>query len=125
MKKFTSRTQRICLQAALIFAVAIALILSSELAFSGQRMQAIAKPLTPEAEFYEVARPDRPPTTDTEKEAYHPVDETGDKQKLDTSIAPSTERFIESVEKNGGEVVTPARKAVEKAANGGRSDRVN
>lgn len=115
MKKFTSRLVTICQRVGIILALAIALIFSWEVELSGNKMQAIAKALTPEAQSYEVARPDRPLTTDTEKEAYHPVDEIGDKRKLDTSIAPTTERFIESVQKNGGEVVTPAGKAVEKA----------
>jgi hypothetical protein len=59
MKKFTSRLVTICLRVGIIFAVGIALIFSSELEFSGNKMQAIATPLTPEAKSYEVARPDR------------------------------------------------------------------
>ena len=47
MKKFTSRLVTICLRVGIIFAVGIALIFSSELELSGNKMQAIATPLTP------------------------------------------------------------------------------
>jgi len=116
MKKFTSRLVRTCLRVGIIFAVGIALIFSSELEFSGTKMQAIAKPLTPEAEYYDVARPDRPLTTDVEKEASDAVDNIREKLNFDQPIAPSTKKFIESVKNNPAEAVTPARKAVEKAA---------
>ncbi len=117
MKKFTSRLVTTCLRVGIIFAVGIALIFSSELEFSGNKMQAIAKPLTPEAEYYDVARPDdRPLTTDVEKEASDAVDNIREKLNFDQPIAPSTKKFIESVKNNAEEAVTPARKAVEKAA---------
>ena len=38
------------------------------------------------------------------------------KLNLDQPVAPSTKKFIESVKNNVGESVTPAREAVEKAA---------
>ncbi|MEG3851263.1 hypothetical protein QT971_31680 [Microcoleus sp. herbarium19] len=84
---------------------------------SGNKMQAIAKPLTPEAESYEVARPDRQPTSEIEKDTKGAVDNIREKLNLDQPIAPSTKKFIESVKTNVGEAVTPASKAVEKAAN--------
>ncbi|MEG4294963.1 hypothetical protein Q5692_40250 [Microcoleus sp. C2C3] len=88
-------------------------------------MQAIATPLTPEATSYEVARPDRQPTSDTEKDASGVLDNIREKLNLDQPIAPSTKKFIESVKNNAGEAVTPAREAVEKATEGGSSDRPN
>jgi hypothetical protein len=125
MKKFTSRLATICLRVGIIFVVGIALIFSSELELSGNKMQAIATLLTPEAKSYEVARPDRPLTTDIEKGANDGVDNIREKLNLDQPIAPSTKRFIESVKNNVGEAVTPAREAVEKAADLGSSDRTH
>jgi hypothetical protein len=87
MKKFTSRLVTICLRVAIIFAVGIALIFSSELEFSGNKMQAIATPLTPEAKSYEVASPDRQPTTDTENDARSVLDNIREKLNLDQPIA--------------------------------------
>jgi hypothetical protein len=125
MKNFTSRLATICLRVAIIFAVGIALIFSSELELSGHKMQALATPLTPEAKSYEIARPDRPLTTDIEKGGNDAVDNIREKLNLDQPIAPSTKKFIESVKNNVGESVTPAREAVEKAADLGSSDRAN
>ncbi|MGB7894558.1 MAG: hypothetical protein WCF82_22025 [Microcoleus sp.] len=125
MKKFTSRLVTTCLRLGIIFAVGIALIFSSELEFSGNKMQANATHLTPEATSYEVARPDRQPTTDIEKGGNDAVDNIREKLNLDQPIAPSTKKFIESVKDNVGEAVTPAREAVEKAADRGGSDRAN
>ncbi|MEG4626247.1 hypothetical protein Q5691_18410 [Microcoleus sp. w1-18aA5] len=123
MKKFTSRLVTTCLRVGIIFALGIALIFSSELELSGNKMQAIATSLTPEAKSYEVARPDRPPTTDIEKGGNDAVDNIREKLNLDQPIAPSTKKFIESVKDNVGEAVTPGQKAVEKAAERGRSER--
>ena len=125
MKKFTSRLVTTCLRVGIIFAVGIALIFSSEVEFSGHKMQAIATPLTPEAKSYEVARPARSLTTDIEKGGNDAVDNIREKLNLDQPIAPSTKKFIESVKDNVGEAVTPAREAVEKAADIGSSDRAN
>ncbi|MEG4067321.1 hypothetical protein QUA42_08190 [Microcoleus sp. Pol11C2] len=125
MKNFTSRFVKTCLRVGIIFAVGIALIFSSELELSGNKMQAIATPLTPEAKSYDVARPDRPVTTDIEKGGNDAVDNIREKLNLDQPIAPSTKRFIESVKSNVGEAVTPAREAVEKATDPGSSDRAN
>lgn len=125
MKKFTSRLVKTCLRLGIIFALGIALIFSSELELSGNKMQAIATPLTPEANSYEVARPDRQPTSDTEKDATGVLDNIREKLNLDQPIAPSTKKFIESVKDNVGEAVTPGQEAVEKAAERGRSDRAN
>ena len=125
MKNFTSRLVTTCLRVGIIFAVGIALIFSSELQLSGNNMQAIATPLTPEATSYEVARPDRQPTSDTEKDASGVLDNITEKLNLDQPIAPSTKRFIESVKNNVGEAVTPAREAAEKATDRGSSDRAN
>ena len=125
MKNFTSRFVKICLRVGIIFAVGIALIFSSELELSGNKVQAIATPLTPEAKSYEVARPDRQPTRDIEKDARGVVDNITEKLHLDQPIAPSTKRFIESVKNNVGEAVTPAGEAVEKATERGSSDRAN
>ena len=94
MKKFTSRLVTICLRVGIIFAVGIALIFSSELEFSGNKMQAIATPLTPEATSYEVARPDRQPTSDTEKDTSGVLDNIREKLNLDQPIAPSTKKLI-------------------------------
>ncbi|MEG4026885.1 MULTISPECIES: hypothetical protein [unclassified Microcoleus] len=123
MKNFTSRLVKTCLRLGIIFALGIALIFSSELELSGNKMQAIATSLTPEAKSYEVARPDRQPTSDTEKDATGVLDNIREKLNLDQPIAPSTKKFIESVKDNGGEAVTPGQEAVEKAAERGRSDR--
>ena len=125
MKKFTSRLVKICLRVGIIFAVGIALIFSSELELSGNKMQAIATPLTPEATSYEVALPDRQPPSDTENDAKGVLDNIREKLNLDQPIAPSTKKFIESVKNNVGESVTPAREAVEKAAELGNSDQAN
>jgi hypothetical protein len=95
------------------------------LEFSGNKMQAIATPLTPEATSYEVASPDRQPTSDTEKDAKGVLDNIREKLNLDQPIAPSTKKFIESVKDNVGEAVAPAREAVEKAADLGSTDRAN
>jgi|GEM_PF-1553115 len=125
MKNFTSRLVTNCLRVGIILAVGIALIFSSQLELSGNKMQALATPLTPEATSYEVARPDRQPTSDIEKGGNDAVDNIRQKLNLDQPIAPSTKKFIESVKNNAGEAVTPARKAVEKAADLGSSDRPN
>ncbi|NQE38162.1 hypothetical protein [Microcoleus asticus] len=125
MKKFTSRLVTTCLRVGIIFAVGIALIFSSELQLSGNKMQAIATPLTPEAKSYEIALPDRQPTSDIEKDARGVVDNITEKLNLDQPIAPSTKRFIESVKNNVGEAVTPGREAAEKATDRGSSDRAN
>jgi hypothetical protein len=125
MKKFTSRLVTICLRVGIIFAVGIALIFSSELEFSGNKMQAIATPLTPEAKSYEVARPAPQPTSDTEKDTKGVLDNIREKLNLDQPIAPSTKKFIESVKDNVGEAVAPAREAVEKAGDLGSTDRPN
>lgn len=125
MKKFTSRLVTICLRVGIIFAVGIALIFSSELEFSGNKMQAIATPLTPEAKSYEVARPAPQQTSDTEKDAKGVLENIREKLNLDQPIAPSTKNFIKSVKDNVGEAVAPAREAVEKAADLGSSDRAN
>ena len=125
MKKFTSRLVTTCLRVVIIFAVGIALIFSSELQLSGNNMQAIATPLTPEATSYEVARPDRQPTSDTEKDSSGVLDNIREKLNLDRPIAPSTKKFIKSVKNNVGEAVTPAREAAEKATDRGSSDRAN
>ena len=125
MKKFTSRLVTICLRVGIIFAVGIALIFSSELELSGNKMQAFATPLTPETKSYEIARPARQPTSDTEKDATGVLDNIREKLNLDQPIAPSTKRFIESVKDNVGEAVTPAQAAVEKATDLGSTDRSN
>jgi hypothetical protein len=88
-------------------------------------MQASAKPLTPEAKSYEIASPDRQPTTDIEKGGNDALDNIREKLNLDQPIAPSTKRFIESVKNNAGEAVTPAQEAVKKATEGNSSDRAN
>lgn len=116
MKNLTSRLVRICLQVGIIFVVATALLFSSELELSSHKMQAIAKPLTPEAKYYEVPRPERPLATDAENGASDVLDNIREKLNLDQPIAPSTKKFIESVKNNVEEAVTPAPKAVEKAA---------
>jgi hypothetical protein len=87
-------------------------------------MQAIATPLTPEAKSYEVARPAPQPTSDTEKDTKGVLDNIREKLNLDQPIAPSTKKFIESVKDNVGEAVTPAREAVEKAADLGSTFRL-
>ncbi|MEG5124231.1 hypothetical protein QUB63_08380 [Microcoleus sp. ARI1-B5] len=125
MKKFTSRLVTICLRLGIIFAVATALLFSSELELSGNKVQAIATPLTPEAKSYEIALPDRQPTSDIEKDAKGVLGNITEKLNLDQPIAPSTKRFIKSVKNNVGEAVTPAREAVEKATERGSSDRAN
>ena len=125
MKKFTSRLVKTCLGVGIIFALGIALIFSSELEFSGNKMQAIATSLTPEANSYEVARPARQQTSDTEKDATGVLDNIREKLNLDQPIAPSTKKFIESVKDNVGEAVTPGQEAVEKATDRGSSDRSN
>ena len=125
MKKFTSRLVTICLRVGIIFAVGIALIFSSELELSSNKMQAIATPLTPEAKSYEIPLSDRQPTSDTENDARGVLDNITEKLNLDQPIAPSTKRFIESVKNNVGEAVTPAREAVEKPTERGSSDRAN
>ncbi|MEG4305112.1 hypothetical protein [Microcoleus sp. D3_18a_C4] len=125
MKKFTSRLVTTCLRVGIILAVGIALIFSSELEFSGNKMQAIATHLTPEAKSYEVASPDRPLTTDTEKDAKGVLGNIREKLNLDQPIAPSTKKFVKSVKDNVGEAVTPAREALEKATDRGSSDRAN
>jgi len=79
MKKITSRLVTICLRVGIIFAVGIALIFSSELELSGNKMQASATHLTPEAKSYEIARPDRPLTTDIEKGGNDAVDNIREK----------------------------------------------
>ena len=94
MKKFTSRLVTICLRVGIIFAVGIALIFSSELEFSGNKMQAIATPVTPEATSYEVALPDRQPPSDTENEAKGVLDNIREKLNLDQPIGPSTKKLI-------------------------------
>lgn len=114
MKKLTSRLVRICLRVGIIFAVCTAILFSSELELSGNKMQAIAAP-TPETESYEIPLDDRQPTSEIEKEARDAVDNIREKLNLDQPIAPSTKKFIESVKTNVGEAVTPAPKAVEKA----------
>jgi hypothetical protein len=123
MKNLTSRLVRICLRSTIIFALATALLFSSELELWGNKMQAIAKPLTSEAKYYDIARPDRPLTTDIEKDTNDAVDNIREKLNLDQPIAPSTKRFIESVKNNAEEAITPAREAVEKAADRASSDR--
>ena len=125
MKKFTSRLVTICLRVGIIFAVGIALIFSSELEFSGNKMQAIATPLTPEAKSYEIPLSDRQPTSDIEKDTRGVLDNIREKLNLDQPIAPSTKKFIESVKENVGEAVAPAREAVEKAGDLGSTDRPN
>jgi len=125
MKKFTSRLVTICLRVGIIFAVGIALIFSSELELSGNKMQAIATPLAAEAKSYEIPLSDRQPTSDTEKDARGVLDNIREKLNLDQPIAPSTKKFIESVKDNVGEAVAPAREAVEKAGDLGSTDRPN
>lgn len=115
MKKLSARLVRICLRSTLIFVLATALLFSSELELWGNKMQAIAKPLTPEAESYEIAKPDRSPTADAEKSDKAAADSIREKLNRDRPAAPSTERLIESAKNHPEEVVTPARKAVEKA----------
>lgn len=116
MKNLTSGLVKICLRFCLIFALATALLFSSELEFWGNKMQAIAKPLTPEAEFYETAKPEGSPTTEARKNDSDVADSIREKLNRDRSVAPSTEKLIESANKHPEETVTPARKAVEKAA---------
>ncbi|WP_293258686.1 MULTISPECIES: hypothetical protein [unclassified Microcoleus] len=124
MKKFTSRLVTICLRLGIIFAVATALLFSSELQLSGNKMQAIATP-TPETKSYEIPLPDRQPTSEIEKDAKGVVGNITEKLNLNQPIAPSTKRFIESVKNNVGEAVTPAREAAEKATDRGSSDGAN
>jgi hypothetical protein len=116
MKKLTARLVRIFLRSAIVFALAIALLFSSGLELWGNKMQAIAKPLTPEAESYEIAKPDRFPTADGEKSENDSADSIREKLNRDRPAAPSTERLIESAKNHPEEIVTPARQAVEKAA---------
>ena len=114
MKKFTSRTLRICLRVGIIFAVCTAILFSSELELSGNKMQALATPTT-ETKSYEIPLEERQPTSEIEKDARSAVDNIREKLNLDQPIAPSTKKFIKSVKTNLEEVVTTAPKAVEKA----------
>ena len=114
MKKLTSRLVRICLRVGIICAVCTAILFSSELQLSGNKMQAIATP-TPETKSYEIPLDDRQPTSEIEKDARSAVDNIREKLNLDQPIAPSTKKFIKSVKTNLEEAVTPAPKAVEKA----------
>ncbi|MEG4283996.1 hypothetical protein QUB68_12785 [Microcoleus sp. A006_D1] len=114
MKKFKLRLVTICLRVGIIFAVCTALLFSSELELSGNKMQALAT-ATPETKSYEIPLPDRQPTSEIEKEARDAVDNIREKLNLDQPIAPSTKKFIKSVKTNLEEAVTTAPKAVEKA----------
>ncbi len=114
MKNFTSRLVIICLRVGIIFVVATALLFTSELEFSGNKMQAIATP-TSETKSYEIPLDDRQPTSEIEKDARGVVDNIREKLNLDQPIAPSTKKFIKSVKTNLEEAVTSAPKAVEKA----------
>ncbi|MEG4628597.1 hypothetical protein QUB56_02900 [Microcoleus sp. AR_TQ3_B6] len=66
--------------------------------------------------IYEIARPDRPLTTDIDKGGNDAVNNIREKLNLDQPIGSSTKKFIESVKNNVGEAVIPAREALEKAA---------
>lgn len=116
MKKLTARLVKICLRSTIIFALATALMFSSQLELWGNKMQAIAIPLTPEAESYEIASPDGPPTTAAGKSDKDAANSIREKLNRDRPAAPSTERLIESAKTHPESTVTPARKAVEKAA---------
>ena len=114
MKKLTSRLVRICLRVGIICALCTAILFSSELQLSGNKMQAIATP-TSETKSYEIPLDARQPTSEIEKDARSAVDNIREKLNLDQPIAPSTKKFIKSVKTNLEEAVTPPPKAVEKA----------
>jgi hypothetical protein len=56
-------------------------------------MQALATPLTPEANSYEIARPDRSVTTDIEKGGNDAVDNIREKLNLAQPIAPQSKNL--------------------------------